>query len=192
MIKKAALSVILALGALAAAAPPAFAQAGPRAARQASWKSLEETRDLIKALRSMEGHTAGGMNYREFGRELGDLIIAVRALDEVLEQRKDADMRRLLAHTLAPYKDAQHIWDWCVKTEQCSYGFYRIEEDGVGKVTRDLLKDYPSLNAQEKNGGIFSDHPQSAPGTVFRSTIISALWQIGSERSRALRGLLQR
>jgi len=169
----------------------AVAQTKQKSPTVAAVSSLQESRDVVKAFRSIDSRTASGLNFREYSREVGDLKLAIDALDEVLEHRKEQRLRDQLAQALAPYQEAKDVWALCTSGYECGYGIiaFGLKDDAVTKYAVRLLEKYPGMNAREDQGGVLMN--EGAGPRIFYSRLLNALWGIGQQRSKAMRASLQ-
>ena len=170
--------------------PAAMAQAKPKQQRGAI-EATQEARDVVKALRSIDSRTASGINSRDYSREVGDLKLAVDALDELLERRNDMRLRDQLAQTFEPYQEAKAVWSYCVTSDECRYDLILLSysDYGSSRLVLQLLQRYPALNAAEEQGGVLMDGRSN--GRVHLGKLLSSLWAIGKDRSKTIRASLQ-
>jgi hypothetical protein len=180
-------------GAALTSVPTAAQAQAKKAASRAPLASLPESRDLVKALRSIDSRTQSGMTFNDYSREVGDLKVAADALDEVLEARKDDKLRAQLKAAVEPYEQAKYVWGRCIAGE-CGFDLIAlgITEYAVTPYVKTLLETYPQFNAPEDQGGLFmKDERPGGAGRIWKTRILSALWEIGGQRSKPLRLALQ-
>lgn len=189
-----AISAVLCLSSGAAQASPKAPK--PAAAPRASLANASEVQDVIRAMRSIEAKVASGINHGDYSREVGELTVTVTGLDELLEARKQYDLRTELAAVQANYQAAKDLWGSCVSNiRQCRDGVIYIsgtEPSMPAFYAKRILQDHPNLNRDYKQGGALAT---IGGGTelngALRDTLLSKLWGDAAEQGKNLRSALR-
>lgn len=114
------------------------------------------------ALKKLEAKTETGINYRDYGKEMGETWFAVKGYLESPSANKEPEIAQALAGAMRKYNLAAQLWTWSIESkrdfpkdavcEKLDY-LWKDRKENIEKELPDAIK------PRESGGAKFKEYP---------------------------------